>query len=468
MKFLPSLKPNPLAASFNNTFFILLWSVWFLGGCAQETAPTFASDIAPIIHQNCVTCHRPQGGGPFSLISYNDVAKRSKMVAHVTQIRYMPPWPADPNYSAFLNQKMLSNEQIYLIQKWHKAGAPLGDTTVYQKQLSLLTQHQEKRSPDWVVELQPIQIRGNHLDRFYVSKNPIELPNDTFVKMIEFIPGLPGTVHHVNGHVLNYPDSYPIDLFQGRTLVDVESNKFDKEFMEMNLDTEGETPPKRIHSAVNYLPGVRGVFYPKGIGGFKLNKRAIFVFKDLHYGPSDTDAIDHSQLHIYFTKKPPKRPVHETMLGTNGISPIDPPLIIPPDSIKTFYTRAFIGEQDISLLTINPHMHLLGKSFKAYATKPNGDTIPLIHIPKWDFRWQYYYTFPTMIKIPRGSYIVVEATYDNTSNNPNNPNKPPIRVSERLTLGGASMRTTDEMLQFIISYLPYQEGDEHISLEPDA
>ena len=154
------------------------------------------------------------------------------------------------------------------------------------------------------------------------------------------------------------------------------------------------------------------------------------------------------------------------MMGTNGASKIIPPLIIPANEITTHTTFLKIP-QDISILTINPHMHLLGKSFKAYAITPNQDTIRLISIPKWDFRWQYFYTFPKMLKIPAQSVIYVKATFDNTTHNYNNPNNPPKEIRERLDNGGAGMRTTDEMLQFIITWLPYQVGDEKVSLAPN-
>jgi hypothetical protein len=116
---------------------------------------------------------------------------------------------------------------------------------------------------------------------------------------------------------------------------------------------------------------------------------------------------------------------------------------------------------DISVLTINPHMHLLGKSFLAYAVTLRGDTIPLIRINKWDFRWQYFYTFKKMLKLPKGATIHTEGVFDNTRRNPNNPFSPPRLVAER----EGSMRTSDEMFQFIVNYLPYQSGDEQISLE---
>ena len=105
-------------------------------------------------------------------------------------------------------------------------------------------------------------------------------------------------------------------------------------------------------------------------------------------------------------------------------------------------------------------MHLLGKQFLAYAITPNGDTIKLIKINKWDFRWQYFYTYNTMVKVPKGSTIHAEGVFDNTRHNPDNPFSPPRLIAER----EGSMRTSDEMFQFIVTYLPYQEGDEHRSL----
>jgi hypothetical protein len=57
--------------------------------------PTFNKDIAPILYQNCVTCHRPGEVAPFSLLTYQDAAKRAKLISTVTERRYMPPWKAE-------------------------------------------------------------------------------------------------------------------------------------------------------------------------------------------------------------------------------------------------------------------------------------------------------------------------------------------------------------------------------------
>ena len=90
-------------------------------------------------------------------------------------------------------------------------------------------------------------------------------------------------------------------------------------------------------------------------------------------------------------------------------------------------------------------------------------TIKLIKIPRWDFRWQYFYTFQKPVKLPKGTTIIVEAIFDNTKNNPNNPNNPPKTVSDK----NGSMKTSDEMFQFIITWMPYKLGDEGIDLTPN-
>src|SRR5678816_3502439 len=64
------------------------------GSATSSTAKavTFNKDVAPIIFQHCASCHRPDQAGPFNLLTYADVSKRSKQIAEVVKMRYMPPW----------------------------------------------------------------------------------------------------------------------------------------------------------------------------------------------------------------------------------------------------------------------------------------------------------------------------------------------------------------------------------------
>jgi len=56
--------------------------------------PTFARDIAPIIFEHCSSCHHNRGSGPFSLMTYDDVAKRARQSGRVVDSGFMPPWLA--------------------------------------------------------------------------------------------------------------------------------------------------------------------------------------------------------------------------------------------------------------------------------------------------------------------------------------------------------------------------------------
>jgi Copper type II ascorbate-dependent monooxygenase, C-terminal domain len=446
-------------------FALSLLPILFAQGCARSNPikenPTFSEDIAPIIFKNCSPCHRPGEAGPFSLLSYEDVKKKAKTIAAVTKARYMPPWPADPSYSHFIGERVLDDAQIQTIQNWVSTGAPAGDLAKAPP-APQFPQGSTLGKPDLVVKMrEPFKIPGDNKDRFMVIKIPYELPADQFVRAIEFVPGNRKLIHHMNGHIVQYEDKKK-DPFQGPYVVNRESLKtLEESYDAIHLLNDDGSYPELTPSVANYLPGgVSPAGYPDGIGGWKLNRRGAFLLRDIHYGPSPVDTEDQSYFNLFFTDKPPQRPTMAMQLGTLGISEIIPPLIIPPNEVKTFTTKTVIDE-DISLLTINPHMHLLGKSFQAFAATPDGQTIPLIKIPKWDFRWQYFYTLPKMVKIPKGSTIAAIGVYDNTASNPNNPFSPPQTVIGT----NNSMRVTDEMFQLIMTYMPYKAGDENISLD---
>src|SRR6185436_6104827 len=95
----------------------------------------------------------------------------------------------------------------------------------------------------------------------------------------------------------------------------------------------------------------------------------------------------------------------------------------------------------------------------------SGDTIPLVRINDWDFRWQYAYSFPQLLPLMKGTVVHVFGTFDNTADNPDQPFDPPLEVSGT---DSRFMRTTDEMLQFFITHVGYRKGDEQISLAPAA
>src|SRR5688572_21254399 len=97
---------------------------------AAKTAkdvPTFSKDVAPILYENCVACHRPGEIGPMSLLTYKDARPWAKSIRDEVSDGVMPPWHADPAHGKFSNDRSLSAEKKDILARWANGGAPEGD-----------------------------------------------------------------------------------------------------------------------------------------------------------------------------------------------------------------------------------------------------------------------------------------------------------------------------------------------------
>ena len=423
---------------------------------------TYATHVAPLIWAHCMPCHRPGHAGPFPLITYADVRRKARTVRYMVEKRHMPPWPADTAYTRFLGERVLTAREIALIAAWVGQGAPPGDTAMLPEPPPI-TSPLRWRRPDTVIWMpEPFHIPGDARDRFVITKAPFTLEQDTFLQAVEFVPGNRRAVHHMNGALVSYTEGKRRDVHAGFAYIDADRSATPDAYSALQLQNDDGSWPALTPNIVNHLPGMDPVLLPPGIGGHRITRKGAFLMNTIHYGPLLRDTTDRSCFNLWFMDKPPERPMKEIQIGTRGLTPVVPELIIPADSVMSFSSRYTLPTA-ISVVTINPHMHLLGRSFLAFAVTPLGDTIPLVRIPDWDFRWQYAYTFPYLLPIPQGSTIEVHGTFDNTRNNPNNPYDPP-RTAYAPPDG--NMRTTDEMFQFFVNYVDHRPGDDTISLAP--
>ena len=431
----------------------------------DEKKITWSKEIAPIIFKNCTPCHRPGESGPFELLKYTDAVKKAKQIKFVTGTHYMPPWPADATYSHFIGEKVLMRVEIDLIKNWVDSGTLRGDSLMEPKSPEFYTGSYFGK-PDLVIRPQQhVSIKGNGTDVFLIMKYPYEIEKDTLIDFVEFVPNQRKLIHHVNGHLISYDAKRKFNYFTGESIHTDTRIQLNDVYKEMHIPYTDKKQPKfptLTPNTVYYLPGYIPPAYPKEVGGYRFKKNGVFLLNNIHYGPSNKNLLDSSYINVFYRKTPIERRIVETQLGTFGVSAIEPEFVIPPNEIKTFHTQMTLSAP-ISMLSINPHMHLVGKTFWAFALKQNGDTIPLIRINKWDFRWQYYYTFKHPVKLDAGTTVYVYGTYDNTNKNPNNPFHPPRAITQGN--GVESMKTTEEMFQFIFTYMPYKEGDEKIDLE---
>ncbi|WP_423148566.1 cytochrome c [Rubrolithibacter danxiaensis] len=415
---------------------------------------TFTKDIAPIIHTKCTPCHRRGEAAPFSLITYEDVAKRASFIKKVTQSGYMPPWKPDNHYNSYQNDRSLTPDQVNKIAKWVDAKMPKGPGGKDEDKIlsNYIPGTQYSRKPDLVLKTtKPFLVKGDNQERFVVFKIPFELAGEVPIEAIEFISNEKKIIHHANFGFYPVPDK-SIDIHN--TVDHINLTDEDRSQYRQYL------PYKRQMTYYGgWIPGTSYESYPKDFG-WVLPQRGVLLLT-IHYAPVGKDFEEISGVNIFYKNKPVTRKVNVISLGSAGIGEkqITPDFIIMPDSVSKFQLK-ITTPQDQSLMYIWPHMHLLGKEFKSYAVTPAGDTIKLIHIPSWDFRWQEIYKFKKLVKIPKGSVLTIEGTYDNTSDNPNNPHNPP-----QMVFSSNDMKSTDEMMTMIMIFMPYKEGDENIELD---
>ncbi|RYY21201.1 MAG: cytochrome c [Chitinophagaceae bacterium] len=420
----------------------------FICGKLFAQSPTFHKEVSAIIQKRCTPCHKPGEAAPFSLISYSDVSKRATFIKDVVNTGFMPPWRPDNSYVHFANDRSLSKEEINIISKWVDAGAPEGKATAKATtDKPLLAGTSYYRKPDLSLKPAKFLVKGDNLERFIVYKIPFELPDSANVEAIEFFSSDKKLIHHSNFAV--HPVDTSIDINRAPEYINLteQSRILYNQYMPFK---------KSMTYYGGWIPGTSFENYPEGIG-WVMPKRGVILLT-VHYGPGVKDVEIENGVNFFFTKEDIKRKVKVISIGSGGVGEdrIQPRFtFIPANKISRFNLRVDNRSETLSVLYLWPHMHLLGKTFKSYAVSPDYDTIPLVHIPSWDFRWQEIYRLQNLVKIPQNSTIHLECDYDNTAQNPFNPNSPPEGV-----YSWGDMKTNEEMMTMVIVYLPYMDGDE--------
>jgi hypothetical protein len=422
-------------------FFTLLLMFTAYSASAQVT---YASEIAEIIYTNCSTCHRSGEIGPMALTNYEEVKSWGTMIEYVTENRIMPPWQPNPDYSSFLGENYLTDEEIQKISDWVENGMLQGNPAE-EPPFPDFPDGSTLGEPDLVLEMAEEWLHeGNFEDDYRYFVLPTNLPEDKIIKAVEFRPGNPKIVHHalvfedLSGDAAANDAATPEYGFDGFG----------------SFSNSGPASILEQKQFPGYVPGQKPIRYPDGVGQV-LHAGADIVLQ-LHYAPWPVDESDKSKINIFFMDEDEE--VLERQLYSEIMVPIEPyvsqTFIIPANTIKEFH-GTYTVPVDVSLVNIAPHMHLLGKHWEIWMEKPGGEIVNLINIPEWDFNWQGSYYFDRYMVAPAGTVIHAVASYDNTSTNPNNPSNPPQFVSW-------GEGTTDEMFYLPIGFVFYQPGDEDI------
>ena len=404
--------------------------------CQNET--TYYADVAPILEKNCVECHRTGGIGPFPLTTYENVAKRAKFIAKVTETRYMPPFRADLSFQRYANERGLTEEEIATIGEWVRGGALEGEGRKKKRENKSLrtprrnSAHSAVKTPtdsnylDFDMNA-PYEVKGNGQEDFRYFNVPTNLEKDIYVKAIEFKVGNRKVLHHSR-----------LMTDTTRTMRGIDGMREDdprvREFQKVPLEEE---------FLYGWVPGNDRIDFPPGTA--KRIRAGTDLLLNMHYAPTSIEELDQSGVRFYLTDSASvEREVKTLTLTENDIT--NQPFVLPAESKPTFYMSYGPTQQDVSLISVMPHMHFLGKSFRAFAITADGELIPFVKINDWDYNWQMTYQFKVPLLLPKGSTIIAEGTYDNTSQNPENPNQP----AREVTYGWNS---TSEMMNLVLYYV---------------
>ena len=359
----------------------------------NEASISYADEVAPILADNCASCHRENGIAPFAMNSHQSVQGWSPMIREVVMTRRMPPGQIDPHVGEFDGAPGLTNLEVQKLINWIAAGS-INDSA--NDPLTELTWPDTKwhlGEPDMIVKIPPQQIPATGvLDYRNLAVPLTELTESRWVRGSEVSPGDYGVVHHVIPTVI--PPSGGIARGEGLNSV---------------LALNPEVP-----TMAGYAPGYSDRMEKENTGAL-LEAGSTIVFQ-MHYTTSGKETVDETELGIYFY---PEDMIPEQRVSGRPAESED--IYIPPGVKDHPISASLVMDRDVYLQSVLPHMHFRGKRVKYTAQYPDGTEQVLFSQPLYNFNWQLTYHFEDPVFLPAGTTVLVNGAFDNSAQNPFNP-----------------------------------------------
>jgi peroxiredoxin/mono/diheme cytochrome c family protein len=347
---------------------------------SADAKVTYSRDVAVILRDRCVACHRAGEIAPFSLDSYKQAAGWASMIDEVVQGGRMPPWHADPAFGKFSNNAQLRPEEKQTIAAWVAAGAPQGDSRDLPEPAKYI-EGWRIPAPDLRISLPrtvKIQAEGTMpYENFMVDP---KLKEDVWVCASQVRPGNPSVVHHLVVFV---------------------------------VPPGAQDTMNKVDFLAAYAPGMPPRILPDGAA--KLIPAGSKLMFQVHYTPRGTPQTDRSEIGLVFAD--PKT-VRKEM---TAIAAINMDLKIPAGDSNFAAEARHRFDQDTLVYSLLPHMHLRGKAFRFEAVYPDMKREVLLDVPRYEFEWQNVYVLSEPKLMPEGTVLRCLARYDNSSENPSNP-----------------------------------------------
>jgi peroxiredoxin len=346
---------------------------------------SYETQVAPILIQRCVSCHKPSGMAPWAMDSHLMVQGWSKMIRETLLTRRMPPGQIDPAFASnYVDVHHITDAEMSVLIAWIDSGAlrdekmpdPLSDILPDASPWTL-------GEPDLIVDFPEQAIPATGVLEYVFVPLEIGLTEDRWVSAYEFDVGDKTALHHV---IL-----YTQDSRQRR----------------QNASGGGSRT-----NFGGYAPGREYVVLDADTG--ILLKRDMRFMIQFHYTAVGRELVDKSRLGLYFRDTPPKRELVRTAV-MNG------DFVIPPGTREFPVSASTLIAKDSYLYSFAPHMHFRGKHIRFSARYPDGSYENLLSIPNFQHNWQMVYRLRDPVVLPAGTEIVAEGAFDNSRYNPMNP-----------------------------------------------
>ena len=354
---------------------------FLIGANTSGSRPTYTKDVAPILNNRCVECHRPGEAAPMSFTSYKEVRPWAKAIRERVAIRAMPPWLADPAHGSFKNDRRLSDQEIETITAWASAGAPEGNAAELPPTPKFETGWNIGK-PDQIFDIgTDFDVPAEGTIAYKYFKVPTNFTEDKWIQAAEVRPDKRGVVHHV---IVFIQDPNVKQQAGGGT---------------GNL-------------LVGYAPGEPALVFEPGTA--RLVKAGSVLMFQVHYTANGKPTKDRSYIGVKYASEPPKsRALTANAMNFN--------IKIPPGDPNYEVKSTWQAKDDVVLTGLMPHMHVRGKDFKYTVTYPDGKEEVILNVPKYDFAWQLSYELKAPMTLPKGTRIDCVAHFDNSPNNKFNP-----------------------------------------------
>lgn len=383
---------------------------------AKHAEISYSEDIAPILLDNCVSCHREGGLGPWAMNDYNMVRGFSPMIREVVRTKRMPPWHADPTVGHWGNDRSLSNDEVKTLIHWIEAGAPRGEGEDFlatnDTEYFDWDAEEKMGPPDYVINIPAMEVPATGVVDYQYHFVENSIPENVWIKAAEIMPGDRAVLHHVI-------TTFGYDITEGE-----HKGRF-----------------KRLGGLRGYAPGLNNDGFPADTG-VMLPGDAKIEFQ-MHYTPVGRATVDESKMGVWVYDEPP---THEMV----SMFVANPRIKIPAGAKNHRETVEQAIPKDAWLYSLMPHAHFRGKAAEFRAVYPDGTSELLLSVPNYDFNWQTTYEFAEPKYIPAGTKLVQANWWDNSSQNPANPDAS-IEVTwgeqswEEMLFGAFTMRfLTDE------------------------